>query len=74
MLHREFMYTRSMFQAPDMIEQHRLLCKVAKGIDEGVLRSTLNEHFGNINAENFRRARALLESRKSRGRIVLSGF
>lgn len=73
-LHWEFMYTRSMFETPDMIEQHRLLCSVAKLIDEGVLRSTLNERFGNINADNLRRAHALLESGKARGKIVLSGF
>lgn len=73
-LHWEFMYTRSMFETPDMIEQHRLLCKIAKLIDNGVLRSTLNERFGKINAENLRRAHAMLESGKSRGKIVLSGF
>lgn len=73
-LHWEFMFTRSMFETADMIEQHRLLCRVARLIDDGVLRSTLNERFGNINAENLRRAHALLESGKSRGKIVLSGF
>lgn len=73
-MHWEFMYTRSMFQTPDMIEQHRLLTRVAKLIDRGVLRTTLAERFGAINATNLRRAHALLESGKSRGKIVLSGF
>jgi zinc-binding alcohol dehydrogenase family protein len=73
-LHWEFMYTRSMFQTPDMIEQHLLLTRVAELIDAGVLRSTLAENFGTINAENLRRAHALLESGKARGKIVLSGF
>ena len=73
-LHWEFMYTRSMFQTPDMIEQHRLLTRVAQLIDSGVLRSTLAEHFGAINAANLRRAHALLESGKARGKIVLAGF
>jgi zinc-binding alcohol dehydrogenase family protein len=73
-LHWEFMYTRSMFQTPDMIEQHRLLTRVAQLIDRGVLRTTLAERFGAINAANLRRAHALLESGKSRGKIVLSGF
>jgi NADPH:quinone reductase-like Zn-dependent oxidoreductase len=63
-----------MFQTPDMIEQHRLLNRVSKLIDDGVLRTTLAEHFGPINAANLRRAHALLESGKSRGKIVLSGF
>jgi zinc-binding alcohol dehydrogenase family protein len=73
-LHWEFMYTRSMFQTDDMIEQHRLLTRVAELIDRGVLRSTLADNFGTINAANLRRAHALLESGKARGKIVLSGF
>jgi zinc-binding alcohol dehydrogenase family protein len=73
-LHWEFMYTRSMFQTPDMIEQHNLLKHAAELIDAGVLRSTVNERFGAINAANLRRAHALLESGKARGKIVLSGF
>jgi zinc-binding alcohol dehydrogenase family protein len=73
-LHWEFMYTRSMFQTPDMIEQHHLLNKVADLVDADVLKTTLTERFGIINADNLRRAHQLLESGKSRGKIVLSGF
>ena len=43
-------------------------------IDAGTLRTTLGEHFGSINANNLRRAHALLESGKARGKIVLEGF
>ncbi|WP_295470706.1 zinc-binding alcohol dehydrogenase family protein [uncultured Pseudomonas sp.] len=73
-LHWEFMYTRSMFQTDDMIEQHRLLARVAQLIDDGTLKTTFGEHFGTINAENLRRAHALLESGKAKGKIVLEGF
>ncbi|MCY1269831.1 Zinc-type alcohol dehydrogenase-like protein [compost metagenome] len=73
-LHWEFMYTRSMFQTPDMIEQHRLLERVAELIDQGVLKTTLGEHFGRIDAANLRRAHALLESGRAKGKIVLEGF
>jgi zinc-binding alcohol dehydrogenase family protein len=73
-LHWEFMYTRSMFQTPDMIEQHNLLTEVAGLIDAGQLKTTLGEHFGAINATNLKRAHALLESGRSRGKIVLEGF
>jgi zinc-binding alcohol dehydrogenase family protein len=73
-LHWEFMYTRSMFQTADMMEQHRLLKRVAQMVDQGLLRSTVTERFGTINAANLRRAHALLESGTSRGKIVLSGF
>ncbi|MDH4585476.1 zinc-binding alcohol dehydrogenase family protein [Pseudomonas sp. BN415] len=73
-LHWEFMYTRSMFQTPDILEQHRLLERVSQLIDAGVLKTTVGEHFGRINAANLRRAHALLESGKAKGKIVLEGF
>jgi zinc-binding alcohol dehydrogenase family protein len=73
-LHWEFMYTRSLFETADMLEQHKLLNRVARLIDAGTLKTTVGEHFGTINAENLRRAHALLESGKSKGKIVLEGF
>jgi zinc-binding alcohol dehydrogenase family protein len=73
-LHWEFMYTRSLFQTDDMIEQHKLLERVSGLLDSGVLRTTVGEHFGRIDAANLRRAHALLESNKSVGKIVLEGF
>ena len=73
-LHWELMYTRSLFQTQDIIEQHHLLNRVAELIDAGTLRTTVGEHFGAINASNLRRAHALLESGKAKGKIVLEGF
>ena len=72
--HWELMFTRSLFETPDMIEQHHLLQRVSQLVDLGVLRTTLGEHFGTINAANLRRAHALLESGKAKGKIVLEGF
>ncbi len=73
-IHWEFMFTRPVFGTADMIAQHRLLTEAAALVDAGVIRSTLAEHFGRVTAENLRRAHALLESRKSKGKIVLEGF
>jgi zinc-binding alcohol dehydrogenase family protein len=73
-LHWEFMFTRPVFGTPDMIEQHRLLNETAELVDAGTLRTTLGEHFGGINAANLRRAHALIESGKAKGKIVLEGF
>lgn len=73
-LHWEFMYTRSLFETADMQEQHVLLNRVAELIEAGTLKTTVGEHFGQINAANLRRAHALLESGKARGKIVLEGF
>jgi zinc-binding alcohol dehydrogenase family protein len=73
-IHWEMMFTRSSFQTPDMIAQHMLLNDVADLIDKSVLRTTLDQSFGTLNAANLKRAHALLESGKSRGKIVLEGW
>ncbi|UGQ47833.1 zinc-binding alcohol dehydrogenase family protein [Massilia endophytica] len=73
-LHWEFMFTRSMFQTPDMQQQHALLNDVAQLVDTGVLKTTLGERFGAINAAQLKRAHALIESQRARGKIVLEGF
>ncbi|MDF0729483.1 zinc-binding alcohol dehydrogenase family protein [Pseudomonas entomophila] len=73
-LHWELMFTRSLYQTDDMIKQHALLERVAALVDQGVLKTTLGEHFGTINAANLRRAHAMIESGKAKGKIVLEGF
>ncbi|UMZ12800.1 zinc-binding alcohol dehydrogenase family protein [Pseudomonas sp. MPFS] len=73
-LHWEFMYTRSLFETPDMQQQHVILTRIAELIDAGTLKTTVGEHFGRIDAANLRRAHALLESGKAKGKIVLEGF
>jgi zinc-binding alcohol dehydrogenase family protein len=66
-LHWEFMYTRSMFETPDMIEQHNLLKYVAGEIDAGCIHMTLNEVMRPINAETMRAAHALIETGTAKG-------
>ncbi|MFK0091987.1 zinc-binding alcohol dehydrogenase family protein [Pseudomonas sp. NPDC090592] len=73
-LHWELMFTRSLYKTEDMIKQHQLLGRVARLVDDGVLKTTLGEHYGTINAEHLKRAHAMIESGKARGKIVLEGF
>jgi NADPH2:quinone reductase len=73
-LHWEFMFTRSMFETADILEQNKLLSEVARLVDAGKIKTTLGETFGAINAANLRRAHALIESGKAKGKIVLQGF
>lgn len=73
-LHWEFMFTRSMYGTEDIAAQHELLGEVARLVDAGVLRTTLNERFGAINAENLRRAHAWVERGVAIGKGVLEGF
>ncbi|AEH02317.1 zinc-binding alcohol dehydrogenase family protein [Lacinutrix sp. 5H-3-7-4] len=72
--HIELMFTRSMFQTEDMIEQHHILNKASELIDNGTIKTTLGENFGTINAKNLRKAHAFLETEKAKGKIVLEGF
>jgi len=73
-LHWESMFVRSSFQTPDMVEQHNLLSEVARMVDAGTIRTTVQENLGPINAANLRRAHAMIESGRTRGKIVLAGF
>jgi NADPH2:quinone reductase len=73
-VHWELMFTRPMFHTADMAEQGVLLNKVADLVDAGTLRTTLGENFGPINAANLKRAHALIESGRARGKVVLEGF
>ena len=73
-LHWELMFTRSLFKTPDMEAQHRILADVAALVDAGLLRTTMSEHRGRINAANLKGAHALIESGQARGKLVLEGF
>lgn len=73
-IHWELMFTRSLFGTDDMIGQHRLLNEVAGLVDAGLVRTTLAERFGTINAANLKNAHALVESGKARGKVVLEGW
>ncbi len=70
----EFMFTRSMFQTDDMIEQKRLLDAMANLIDKGDLKTTVNQVIHPINAENLRKAHTLIESGNTIGKIVLEAW
>ncbi|MBU3033762.1 zinc-binding alcohol dehydrogenase family protein [Tritonibacter mobilis] len=73
-IHWELMFTRSLFTTDDIAHQGEILDTVAGLIDAGKIRSTATESFGTINAENLKRAHALIESSKAKGKITLEGF
>lgn len=67
----EFMFTHSMYQTENMKAQSRLLQEVADLVDSGVIKTTLSEVFGVMNAQNLKRAHELIERGEARGKIVL---
>jgi NADPH:quinone reductase-like Zn-dependent oxidoreductase len=70
----ELMFTRPRFKTPDMIEQHKLLDRVADWLDSGKLKGTLKQTLTPINAANLRKAHAQLESGTTIGKLVLKGW
>jgi len=70
----EFMFTRSMYQTPDMIEQQRLLNTIADLVNKGELVTTVGKLIQPINAENLRKAHAMIEQGNAIGKIVLADW
>jgi zinc-binding alcohol dehydrogenase family protein len=70
----EGMFTRSTFQTQDMDAQHALLDETAGLIEAGMLKGTLKQNLGAINAANLRRAHQLLEEGHVTGKLVLEGW
>ena len=73
-VHLEGMFTRSTFQTPDMIAQHALLDEAAGLVEAGVIRTTLTQSLGRIDAANLRHAHKLLEEGHVTGKLVLEGW
>jgi zinc-binding alcohol dehydrogenase family protein len=71
-LHWEMVFTRPLFATGDMIEQHRILNRVAQLLDEDVLRHTLRQHLSPLDAATVRCAHALIERGGQPGKIVVT--
>ncbi|HSE58783.1 MAG TPA: zinc-binding dehydrogenase [Nitrospiraceae bacterium] len=56
-----------------IIEQHRLLARIAQWFDEGILRMIMREGLTPIDAANLRLAHSKIESGSMIGKMVLEG-
>jgi NADPH2:quinone reductase len=70
--HWELMFTRSMYETPDMIEQQRLLTTVAALVDDGILRTTVTKTVEDFTASGLREAHRDVESGRMTGKVVVS--
>lgn len=70
----EFMFTRSMYETDDMQAQHELLNKVSSLVEQQLIQSTMTECLGALNPQNLAKAHVQLESGRTIGKLVLSGF
>lgn len=73
-VHLEGMFTRPTFGTEDMEAQHALLEEAAGLVEAGVLRGTLTQNLGPINAANLRRAHQVVEGGRAIGKLVLEGW
>lgn len=73
-IHWELMFTRPLFQTPDMIRQHEILNQVADLMDTGAIKSTTTQTLGKVDATTLKKAHKILESGTSKGKLVLEGF
>lgn len=70
----EMMFTRTIFQTEDQIEQHRLLNRVAEMVDSGIIKTTLTKRLKPIQATTMRQAHAIVETGSSIGKVVVENF
>jgi len=73
-IHWETMFGRARFKTADLIEQHRLLDRIAALVDAGEIRTTHTETLGKIDAANLRAAHARIESGTTIGKLALEGW
>lgn len=69
--HWELMFTRSMYETDDMVEQHHILNRMAALLDEGTIRSTVNKVFHGFSVAHIKEAHRLLETNAVIGKIVI---
>jgi zinc-binding alcohol dehydrogenase family protein len=67
----EFMFTRNEFKTEDMARQGRILAYIAKAIDEGKLKCTLNKSYEGLNEDNLQKMKEDILSGKNVGKVGL---
>lgn len=70
--HWESMFTRGVFETPDMIAQHELLDEAAGLFESGALTSTRTREITGVNADSVREAHRIVASGANIGKVVLT--
>ena len=70
-LHWELMFTRSMFNTPDIAQQGEILKHVAQLLDEGKLSTTLSETLHGLTVDNLTAAHEKLRDGHMQGKLVI---
>ncbi|GKQ42979.1 NADPH:quinone reductase [Companilactobacillus sp. RD055328] len=67
----EYMFAKSLYQTQNMATQGQYLSDIARWLDEGKIKSTLNKTFVGFNLNNIKEATKLLEDGHVTGKIVI---
>jgi zinc-binding alcohol dehydrogenase family protein len=67
----EMMFTRSKFQTEDMVEQGKILNKLAKLVDDNKINCTVTRQLNPINVANIARAHNTIEAGVMLGKLVI---
>jgi len=70
-LHWEFMYTRSMYNTPDIARQGEILDATAKLLDEGKVTTSLSKTLQGLSVETLNEAHRLVLEGHMRGKVVM---
>ena len=65
------MFTRAMFNTPDMGEQGKILNKIADMVDRGQFQAVTATVLEGLNAANIMEGHRLVEQGKTSGKIVV---
>ncbi|VTT28564.1 bifunctional zinc-containing alcohol dehydrogenase/quinone oxidoreductase [Klebsiella pneumoniae] len=70
-LHFEFMYTRSMYNTPDIARQGEILDATAKLLDEGKVTTSLSQTLHGLSVDTLTAAHKLVLEGHMRGKVVM---
>ena len=68
----ELMFTRSMFNTPDMQAQGRILARMARLVDDGIISGTATKKLAGLNAATLKAAHEKIESGSMIGKLVIA--
>lgn len=68
----ELMFTRSLFGTPDMSEQGQILARMARLVDDGIVRTTETKTLHGLSATTLKSAHKIIETGQMIGKLVVA--
>jgi len=68
----ELMFTRSLFGTADMGRQGQILARVARMVDDGVIRTTEQKTLNGLSAATLKEAHTIIETARMIGKLVVA--